>query len=55
MFNHVCHICSKIVFMENANFMIFLTYGLSYIVFSFLYMMAIFISLKMKQLLIIYV
>ena len=55
MFNHLYDIHSKTVFMENANFMIFLIYGFSYIVFSFLYMMAIFISLKMKQLLIIYV
>ena len=38
MFNHLYDICSKTVFMENANFMIFLIYGFSYIEFSFLCM-----------------
>ena len=38
MFNHLYDIHSKTVFMENANFMIFLIYGFSYIVFSFLCM-----------------
>ena len=52
MFNHLCGIRSKTVFMENANFMIFLIYEFSYIFYS---MYAWPSSLKMKQFLIIYV